>query len=115
MAVEQTKTTIDDDSSSNSDLVRKIVAAVVGLIVIIAIVFLAKWLGDLIRTRFIDNKTPKVETTTTPSTNATDSGTVSTISAIPATGPNDSAYLMLGLMAVTGISVLTLSKKFSFS
>jgi len=100
------------------------VAAVVGLVVIIAIVFLAKWLGDLIRTRFIDNKTPKVETTTTPSTNATDSGAVnptnttyniSTVSAIPATGPNDSAYLMLGLMAMTGISLLTLSKKFSLA
>lgn len=129
MAVEHVTTSIDDEQNSGSDLVRKIVAAIVGLIVIIAIVLLAKWAGDLIRARFIDNKKPPVvQTPTKPTTNPnptpntnnqpgfdpkTGTYKISTISAIPATGPNDTLYILLAVMGLGGATILTLSKKFS--
>jgi LPXTG-motif cell wall-anchored protein len=122
----ETTTTFDESGSNNSDLIRKIVAAVVGIIVIILVVLLAKWLGDLIKTRLIDKKTSTVVTTfskTGPadSTNPAsgnpvyDSKTgtykISTISTIPSTGPNDNIYIGLVAMGLIGTSILVYSKK----
>lgn len=122
MAVEETTTRIDDGNSGGSDTIRKVVAAIVGLIVIILIVLLAKWLGDRIRERFFENNPPVVETIPPEDSNeSTPSGKpiydpkTGTYSAIPATGPNDFGYAMIGFLAVAGLSSLVIAKKFSIS
>ncbi len=123
--------------NESADLVRKVAAAIVGLIIIIILVLLAKWLGDRVRERFFPQKNstanvqvipPEVNAPTTNSpansknsTNPTSStntasptsGSVSTVSAIPATGPNDWNYLILAVLALSGLSTLAWAKKSS--
>lgn len=121
MAVEETTTRISDDNNT-SDTLRKIVAAIVGLIVIILIVLLAKWLGDRIRERFVSTPPtvqtipPEEITESTPSGDLTfdpRTGTyrASTASAIPATGPNDVAYIIMATLIIGGTSALAISRK----
>lgn len=121
MAVEETTTTRYEDNSGRSDLVRKIVAAVIGLVVIILIVLAAKWIGDRVRERFFPGgltptPTPVITVTPVPSgyVTLTPSGgptAVPTYSRIPATGPEDYAYIVVALMALGGIGALSLVKK----
>lgn len=101
------ETTFPESSSNSSDLLRKIVAAVVGIIVIILIVLAAKWIGDRVRDRFFPisvTPTPTPVVTITPTK-------VPTYSNIPATGPEDFAYILVALMGLGGISALAFSKK----
>ncbi|KKU92477.1 MAG: hypothetical protein UY21_C0001G0100 [Microgenomates group bacterium GW2011_GWA1_48_10] len=126
---ERTKTTTTSepswDGDSSSDTIRKIVAAVIGIIIIILLVLLAKWVGDKIRERFL---TPKTPTATTQEIPPEDSTPVSTPSGttyppsgqppyttIPATGPEDWAYVFLALLALTGFSSLLFARKLSSS
>lgn len=121
MAVEETTTTRYEDNSGRSDLIRKIVAAIVGLIVIILIVLAAKWIGDRVRERFFPGgitptPIPTVSITPTPSGYVTlaPSGMptlVPTYSNIPKTGPEDYAYVIVVLMALGGIGSLVVSKR----
>ncbi len=123
MAVEETTTTRFEDNSGRSDIVRKIVAAVVGLIVIILIVLAARWIGDRVRERFfpgtitptptpIISPIPTGYVTLTPSQLPSGVPTgVPTYSHIPATGPEDYAYVIVGLMALGGVGALSLAKK----
>lgn len=113
MAVEEsTTTTTFHEDNSRSDLLRKIAAAVVGVIVIILFVLAAKWLGDRIKERFFPGTVVVVTPTPTPVLPGYVSVTpVPTYSTSPATGPADSLYIIVGLMALTGGSFLILAKK----
>lgn len=106
------------------ETLRKIVAAIIGILIIIALIFLAKWLGDRIRERVFPAKTETktVTQTTQPNvikplpTRAQPGTTVknaklATISATPATGPYDAVYLVLGFVALAGLTSKFLSNK----
>ncbi len=121
MAVEETTTTRYEDNSGRSDIVRKIVAAVVGLIVIILIVLAARWIGDRVRERFFPGTitptpTPIISPVPTGYVTLTPSGVptaVPTYTKIPSTGPEDYAYVIVGLMALGGFGALSLAKRTS--
>lgn len=98
---------------------RKVVAAIVGIIVIILLVLLARWVGDQVRQRFFSSNTVINEQTVQvpqaiPTTdlivdrNATKSAT---LSAIPATGPVETFYVIASFLALTGLGSVALSKK----
>ncbi len=104
-----------------NDRVRQIVAAIVGIIIIIALILVAKWSGDRIREKFLAPKPPVVvnqtvelpQPTPTPLPTPAVQGTYTTT--IPATGPNDFGYFLIGLSFLSGASILTLAKVRKFS
>ncbi len=111
------ETTLPEPKSDTSDILRKVVAAIVGLIVIILIVLAAKWIGDRIRERFFPGTitptpTPVVTITPIPTGYISPMPTrVPSYSHIPATGTEDYIYVLVGLMAIGGTSALVLAKK----
>lgn len=97
---------------------RKIAAAVVGILVLVVVFFLAKLAGDQIRQRFLKPKTPvSVTVNTKPVVNESNNllnekpEQTATYSAIPSTGPNDWIYVVLGFLFVSGLSVLRFAKR----
>lgn len=107
------------------ETLKKVVAAIIGILIIIALIFLAKWLGDRIRERVFPAKTETVTVAQTAQPNvikplptrvkqttvAVDNGKLATISATPATGPYDALYLMLGFIAIAGLTTKFLAGK----
>ncbi len=96
---------------------RKVAAAVIGLVIIIGLFFVAKWTGDQIRNRFLKPKAPAVVVTTikTPTTKSDNllgekATNTATYSAIPKTGPNDWIYLVFALSFVSGLTFLRLTR-----
>lgn len=89
-------------------------AAVVGAVVILTLIFVAKWTGDQIRMRFLTPKQVLTEVAETKKPEAvlgTDAAKgTATYSAIPATGPNDLGYALLALLALAGFSFLTIAR-----
>jgi len=97
---------------------RKVAAAVIGLVIIIGLFFVAKWTGDKIRQRFLTPKAPAVVVTTTKAPQMKKDNllgdkattTTATYSAIPSTGPNDWMYLVFALSFVSGLTFLRLTR-----
>ena len=93
------------------ETVRKLTAAIVGIIIIIAIILLAKWVGDRVRERFFQPRQPVVIQQQTPKqTQDADSAKTATYSAIPSTGPKETAYLLFAFLAVSGLASIKLAK-----
>lgn len=107
------------------ETLKKVVAAIIGIIIIIALILLAKWLGDRIRERIFPAKTETQTVTEVTQPNVVKplptrikAGTVvannpklATISATPATGPADTMFLVLGLIAFAGATTKFLANK----
>lgn len=97
---------------------KNILAVVLGILVLILVVLLARWVGDKIKERFTTPKTvvttnPPVETVpNTTTTNPEASPTPVTYKAIPKTGP-EFVYLFTGLSTLAGVISLKFSKKIS--
>lgn len=103
------------------ELARRIAALIVGVIIVILVVLLARWTGERIRERFLTPKPPVVtnvppeeEREATPSSliSEQDKTSTTTASAIPATGPADLGYFFMGLIFLSGISSIALAHKF---
>lgn len=99
------------------EVLRNILAAVFGIIILIFVILLARWTGEKIRERFF---TPKqivtVQETTPPSLmdqkidQKTDQKSAATpVSTIPSTGPAEVIYLLSGLTAAGGILLRRIS------
>ncbi len=87
---------------------RNVVAAIVGVILIVILVFVAKWTGDKIREKFSKPKPePIVVSQQIPSGSLlTDNiKKTATYSAIPKTGPNDWLYAVVGIMFISGLGI----------
>lgn len=99
-------------NNSESDWTRKVLAALVGLFVIIVLVLSAKWVGDKVREKFFTPKGPTVNSQIIPveDNTAQETGNQSTASAIPKTGPADVGYFVMGLLFLGGVVSLTLAK-----
>ena len=100
------------------DRSRQIAAAIVGILIIVVLVLLARWTGDRIRERFLTPKlapvvapktTPIIIPPVEPQTNVTIR--TATYSAIPATGPADFGYFLIGLFFLSGLSLSALSRR----
>lgn len=98
---------------------RKVLAVVIGVIILILVVLVAKWVGEQIRQRFLTPKppvsapapqVPEIPEETTP---LLPTPPMATISAIPRTGPEDAGYLIIGFLFLVGVSALALDRKFS--
>ena len=92
-----------------NDRVRQVAAAIVGILIIVVLVLLARWTGDQIRERFLTPKPAVVNNqpvSPSPVVNSPETISVetpsSTLSAIPETGPADFGYFLLGLGFITG-------------
>ncbi len=98
-----------------TDRVRQIAAAIVGILVIVVLVLLARWTGDKIRERFLTPK-PAVVSQPAPIVQIPKEEnkvlTSATYSAIPSTGPNDWAYVALGTMAILGFGFLKFASRY---
>lgn len=100
------------------DKARQVTAIFIGLLIIPALILSAKWTGDRIRDKFLPaKKTPVVNVQTTPtpapklSPKPENKPTkVATISAIPATGPADLGYALIGFVFAGGLLVRRLSR-----
>lgn len=98
------------------ELSRKITAAIIGVLIIIGLFFAAKWTGDRIRERFLKPKAPSVVTTVKPKPTKNDNllgdktTQTATYSAIPSTGPYDIFYLIAGLLFLSGLTMVKLSR-----
>ena len=98
--------------------VRKVLAVVVGILILVAVVLLARWTGEKIREKFLVPKLPVVITNTVENPEAapstllnTQNNPTATVSAIPSTGPEDFGYLAMGLVFVSGLSSLALARR----
>jgi hypothetical protein len=93
-----------------NDRLRQILGAIVGIFIIIVLILVAKWAGDRIREKFLAPKPSVVDQTEsmpsqaiptpTPVPTPAVKGTYS--STIPATGPSDFLYPLLGLFLASG-------------
>ena len=94
---------------------RKIAAGIIGLVIIIALFFVAKWTGDQIRERFLKPKAPAMVITAKAPVTKNDNllgektAKTATYSAIPSTGPNDWVYLAFVVLFASGIVTLKLA------
>lgn len=96
---------------------RKVLAGIMGILVIVVLILLAKWTGDRIRERFLKPKTPVAVVTTQPVKTDnllgdTTTDNTATYSAIPSTGPNDWLYAVAGIMFISGVVVKLSTKNF---
>ena len=109
---DENQQTLPEPQSDSSDLLRKIVAAVIGIIVIILIVLAAKWIGDRIRDRFFPSSpTPTSTPTVTQLPTNIATPTITPPGQIPSTGPMDIGYVLIGLSALGGLTTIALSKR----
>lgn len=100
------------ENTEATDSGRKVVATLVGIVMIVLLVLTAKWTGDQIRNRLArPQPIAVVEQTPTGDLLGDETTKTATYSAIPATGPADLGYVLLGLSALTGFSSLALAKK----
>lgn len=104
-----------DQANSSSDSGRKVVAAIVGIFLIVLLVLTAKWIGDQIRSRLVKPTQPIAVVEQPKSENLLGDNTqkVATYSAIPKTGPNDWLYAVAGIMLFAGFGAKQLSKHLS--
>lgn len=91
---------------------KTIIAVVLGIVILIGVVILAKFVGDKIREKYLTPKT--VITNTVPSPNLiipeeTSVLKTTTYSAIPKTGPMEAFYLFSGLAALSGLILRKIS------
>lgn len=97
---------------STSDTGRKIVAALVGVVLIVLLVIVAKWTGDQIRSRLVKPQpVAVVEQPVSENLLGDNTNQTATYSAIPSTGPNDWLYAVSGIMLVSGLGLLRLAKR----
>lgn len=98
------------------EIARKVIAALVGILVIIVLVLLARWTGDQIRNRFFAPK-PIVqiipESQPAPQPEVYNPNKTATYSSVPATGPADFLFPVITLLGASGTFVIHLSRKFS--
>lgn len=115
---------------------RKIIAAIVGIIVVIVLILLARFVGDQVRQRFFQSTSvveqtvavpkpkPTSELVKAPTPSVTDETGSTTeagkgkgkgVTTIPATGPREDAMMAMGLVFLTGVSLVALSKKFVYT
>lgn len=100
---------------------RQIAAIIVGILLIIVLILVARWTGDRIREKFLTPKAPSlVETTKTSpvyqpvpaaqeQTLSNPSG--SSLSAIPSTGPADFGYLVIIFLLLGGTVSKALARR----
>lgn len=96
------------------ETLRKILAAIIGLIIIIAVVLLAKWVGDQVRLRFFTPKTvsnvqiipPENKPAPTKPTEKTNPVQTTAPATTPATGPNDWIYAAVAVLFISGIATI---------
>lgn len=96
------------------ETLRKVLAAIIGLIIVIAVILLAKWVGDQVRLRFFTPKTvSNVQITTpvvspAPSKTTENAGQVQTgmPATTPATGPNDWIYVAVAFLFISGLAIV---------
>ncbi len=113
---------------------RKIIAAIVGIIVVVILILLARFVGDQVRQNFFKS-TPTVaeQTIIVPTAKPTSELVEPTLdtdlvanetsgkgkgkgaTTIPATGPREDAMLAMGLIFLAGVSLVALSKKFVYT
>lgn len=107
------------------EIARKVIAVIVGILVIIALVLLARWTGDQIRNRFFAPKPvvqviPPEEPAPQPQTNTgntqgnggnTLGSNTATVSAVPATGPEDAIYPIFAFLFLSGAGTLAYARK----
>ena len=95
------------------EVLKKVLAVVFGILLLVLVVFVARWVGDKIRERYF---APKVIVTTNApesiviDTQPTMIPKVATYSAIPKTGPAEIMYLMSGFGLLSGLASLKLSR-----
>ncbi len=98
------------------ETLRKIIAAIVGILIIIAIILLAKWVGDQVREKFLTPKSTvtvqQTQPTENPTVEATSSSTA-TYSAIPQTGPKEESYALFAFLAIAGLASIKLAHSLS--
>ncbi|MCL4390480.1 MAG: hypothetical protein M1484_00310 [Patescibacteria group bacterium] len=96
-----------------AETLRKILAAVIGLLIIIALIIAAKWTGDQIRQKFFTPKTPTMVEQTVPAQQTqplAQNSPTATYSAIPSTGPREDAMVLLVFFALAGVVTLRFAK-----
>jgi hypothetical protein len=111
------------------ETLKKVVAAIIGILIIVALILLAKWLGDRIRERIFPAKTEtqtvaevvqpnvvkplpsRIKAGAVVSNTVTSNTKLATISATPATGPSDMIFVVLGFVAVAGLTTKLLANK----
>lgn len=96
------------DDKETTDFGRNVVAAIVGIILIVILVFAAKWTGDQIREKFSKPKPePVIVSQQIPSDSLLTDKVKKTVtySAIPETGPNDWLYAVVGIMFISGLGI----------
>jgi len=107
----------NESINSTSDSGRKVVAALVGVVLIILFVLAAKWTGDKIRERFSPTKPQPVAVIEQPKSDnnllGSNTTNTATYSAIPKTGPNDWLYAVTGIMLLAGLGARKLANRIS--
>ncbi len=96
------------ENSQVSDTGRNVVAAIVGVILIVVLVFAAKWTGDKIREKLSKPKPePVVVRQEIPQNSLLNDNAkkATSYSAIPKTGPNDWLYVVVGIMFISGLGI----------
>ncbi len=96
---------------------RKVLAIVIGLLIIVAVVLLARFVGDKVREKFLMPKPVAKVSQVVPAEQAEapqvmmTANKSATYSAIPATGPESFGYLLLAILFLGGVSSLALSRR----
>ena len=95
------------------ELLRKIFAALIGIIILILVVLVAKWTGEKIKEKFFSPKTPSVieVENSTEGSNLVINKNKETYTSIPQTGPELFGLVALGFSAVGGVATRFFSKK----
>lgn len=103
-----TKRPISSTIVLTMELLRKILAILIGILILIGIVLLAKWVGDRVREKFFTKKTSVVQVIPpedVPTESRSTGSNTATYSAIPTTGPNDILYVVVGMAGLVGVVV----------
>jgi len=102
------------------DTAKKILLIALGLVLVIAVLVIATWLGSLIRSKYLVSKPlvnmPLIETNPAPQESLLEPDKTSSVpgaTTIPQTGPQDLGYLIMGLLLVTGVTTLRRANRFS--
>lgn len=97
---------------------RKVAAVLVGVLVLVVVVLLARWVGEQVRGRIFTPKTVVTapaptapEVTTEKPSLLTEEQKQATVSAIPKTGPVDFLFPLIGLAMFSGVFSLSLAHR----
>jgi len=99
---------------------KRIFAILVGVLILVAVIFVARWVGEKIRENFLKPATPQVvvlppdntNSLTTDLTNTNPGGNkTASYSAIPKTGPEEMGFVMMAVSMFGGLSSFALARK----